>query len=235
MAARRKTWRLPVFAGLLLLVLLPINLALLYAAVAWTLVLFPLNSGSAAAAPAIDAYVLSNGVHTDLVFPVKSKLIDWESRFPKKDFAAVPADADYIAIGWGDRDFYLNTPEWKDLTLSRALGALTGRHGALLHVTYLRKADLLQQAYTMRLSEDSYRELILHVESSARLQDGRSVAVPGRYGSQDAFYEALGSYSVFTTCNTWTGTGLRRAGIKVSRWTPFDTLVVWHLPRYIHG
>ncbi|WP_394778562.1 TIGR02117 family protein [Undibacterium sp.] len=218
-------------------VLLPITLAALYAVVAWVLVLFPLNAHPDSAtnpSATLQAYVLTNGVHTDLVFPVKSRLMDWEQRFPKKDFIAIPADADYIAIGWGDRDFYLNTPQWKDLTLSRALGALTGQHSSLLHVTYLRKADLQHQAYTISLDDAGYRALIAHVESSARLRGGSFLPVPGgHYSGQDAFYEALGAYSVFTTCNTWTGVGLQRAGIKVSRWTPFDMLVVWHLPPYV--
>ncbi len=215
---------------MVLTVLLPAGILLAYIAAAFLLVLFPANSGPSPAA-GIEAYVVTNGVHTDLVFPVKNKMMDWERYFPKTQFAAVPADAGYIAIGWGDRDFYLNTPEWKDLSIAAAAGALTGRHATLLHVTYASKADL-GHAYKLTLTEQAYRALAEYVLASAKTQDQHFIQVPySGYSRQDSFYEATGSYSMFNTCNTWVGKGLLRAGVKVGRWTPFDALVVWHLPR----
>ncbi len=213
------------------MVLLPTGILLAYIAAAFLLVLFPANSGPSPASASIEAYVLTNGVHTDLAFPVKNKTMDWERYFPKTQFAAVPADAGYIAIGWGDRDFYLNTPEWKDLSIASAAGALTGRHASLLHVTYASKADLMH-AYKLMLTEEAYRVLAGYVLASAKTLDRHFIQVPhSGYSWQDSFYEATGSYSMFNTCNTWVGKGLQRAGVKVSRWTPFDTLVVWYLPR----
>jgi hypothetical protein len=50
------------------------------------------------------------------------------------------------------------------------------------------------------------------------------------YGHNDAFFQANGHYSLLQTCNTWTGAGLRAAGVKVSRWTPLPNLVTWYLP-----
>lgn len=215
-----------------LALLLPAGLLLAYLAAAYLLVLFPLDASPLDQASSAEAYVLTNGVHTDLVFPLKSATIDWERYFPRKDFVAIPADAAYIAIGWGDREFYLNTPEWKDLTVARALGALSGRHATLLHVTYLSKTDLRQYAYKLVLSEKNYRALADYALASAVISQQQAVPVPDRhYGPQDAFYEARGRYSLFNTCNSWVGTGLQRAHVKVSRWTPFDTLVTWYLIR----
>ena len=37
----------------------------------------------------VEAYILTNGVHTDLVFPVKSKEIDWSQKFPYEDRKSV--------------------------------------------------------------------------------------------------------------------------------------------------
>ena len=42
------------------------------------------------------------------------------------------------------------------------------------------------------------------------------------YGKRDAFYEAKGNYSLFTTCNTWTNTGLKEAKLPACLWTPLD-------------
>lgn len=200
----------------------------LYVAVACALVLWPANAKPAAEAPAVEAWVLSNGVHTDLVFPIRSATIDWLQLFPLADFRAVPPDAEFIAIGWGDREFYLNTPTWGDLTAARAFGALSGGNRALMHVSYLRRTQLRTGAYRLPLSHAQYVQLADYVRAS--LPSGRATPIAGaHYGNDDAFYEAEGGYHLFETCNTWTGRGLRQAGVTVSRWTPFDFNVVWHL------
>jgi len=203
----------------------------LYVAVACALVFWPANAKppiTVPAEPAVHAWVLSNGVHTDLVFPVRSATIDWQQLFPLADFKAVPPDAEFIAIGWGDREFYLHTPTWADLTAGRALGALVGGNRALVHVTYLQRAQIRRGAYALPLSQEQYARLVDYVRAS--LPAGRALPIAGaHYDKQDAFYEAEGGYNLFETCNTWTGRGLRHAGVTASRWTPFDFNVVWHL------
>ena len=212
-------------AGSLLALLAVVGL---YVGVAAALMLWPVNARAPTEPPRIEAYVLSNGVHTDLVMPVRSAVIDWAALFDPRDAKSPPPDAEFVAIGWGDREFYLHTPTWGDLTLRRAVGALVGANPSLLHVTWLTRAQLRQGAYVMPLSPRQYLELVAHVRGS--LPGDRAVALPGAgYGPDDAFYEAVGSYHLFETCNTWTGRGLRRAGVPVSRWTPFDFNVVGQL------
>ncbi|MDW5443611.1 TIGR02117 family protein [Polaromonas sp. SM01] len=200
----------------------------LYLAMACALMFWPAHAKPSTAASDVEAWVLSNGVHTDLVFPIHSTSIDWQQLFPPTDFKAVPPDAEFIAIGWGDREFYLNTPTWADLTASRAVGALLGGNRALIHVTYLQRGELRNGAYKLPLSQAQYVQLVDYVR--AALPSGQATPISGaHYGHNDAFYEAEGGYNFVETCNTWTGRGLRHAGVTVSRWTPFDFNVVWHL------
>jgi uncharacterized protein (TIGR02117 family) len=212
-------------------VLALLSLPLVYEGVAFVLLLAPtgarqIESGQAAQ---VQAYVLSNGVHTDLVLPLQADGVDWSTYFPRSDFRAVSPKATYIAIGWGDRNFYLYTPQWKDLTASVALSAMLGRDSAVLHVSYLQTADLAG-AYSLPLNSQQYQALQSYVLASLKTK-GRAEVVSGvHYDDNDAFYEASGRYNLFNTCNTWTGEALRQAGVKVSRWTPFDTLVTWYLP-----
>ena len=199
-----------------------------YVGVAAALMLMPANAKAPAEPSSVEAYVLSNGVHTDLVLPVRSAVIDWRALFDPRDAKAPPPDAEFVAVGWGDRDFYLNTPTWADLTAARAFGALRGGNRALLHVTWLRRADLRGSVWRLPLSVPQYAALAGHVH--AALPGARAVPIAGaHYDGNDAFYEANGSYHLFETCNTWTGRGLRRAGVPMGRWTPFDFTVVRHL------
>jgi uncharacterized protein (TIGR02117 family) len=220
------------FRGLLILLLLPLLFLLAYLGVASALMLWPANRGVEQAQDSraeVQAWVLSNGIHTDLVFPLRAHGVDWTELFPPTHLrAAPPPDAQYIAIGRGDREIYLYTPTWGDLTARRALTAALGVNGALLHVSYLRRADLASGAYSLPLSLAQYETLHRHVIES--LPQGRAQPVPGaHYAANDAFYEAVGNTHFFDTCNNWTGRGLRRAGVTVSRWTPFDFNVTWHL------
>src|SRR5688572_7884011 len=67
-------------------------------------------------------FVRSNDVHTDLVLPVVCEEldIDWRRSFPLSDFWGNVNDPRYVALGWGNRDFYLNTPTWAQFRLSTA-------------------------------------------------------------------------------------------------------------------
>ncbi len=206
----------------------PVGLVLLYVGTAWGLMLWPANAGRGGPAE-VEAYVITNGVHTDVVLPLVAAGIDWRTDFPPGDARAARPDAAFVAIGWGDREFYLNTPTWADLTARRALGAVLGRNSALLHVTWLARAQLPPgRTWKLALSTAQYHALAAQVR--AALPEGRAVRIPGaHYADDDAFYEATGRYHLFQTCNTWTGRVLRQAGVPMSRWTPFDVNVVRHL------
>ncbi|WP_211251748.1 TIGR02117 family protein [Andreprevotia chitinilytica] len=211
-----------------LLLLAPIGFILCYLLIAFGLVLFPANAEPSN--PTINAYIVSNGVHTDFVFPIESPQIDWRTIFPLAHLKAVPPDAAFMAIGWGDREFYLNTQNWGDLTVGRALSALSGQDRSLVHVEYLRAAELKAGTYRLPLSVAQYASLVNYVLETTQRAGLQGVNVPGaHYGRYDAFYEANGSYNLFNTCNAWIGHGLLQAGVKVSRWTPLDVNVLWHL------
>lgn len=182
----------------------------------------------------IDAYISSNGVHTDFIFPTHTSQMDWTTIFRPRYFNNPHLDTDFIAIGWGDREFYLNTPEWKDLTLKRALFAAAGQDRSLIHVEYLGQREFRaithHQAYHLHLSEDQYAQLRNYVLKTTVLDKNTAQNIANfHYDQNDAFFEATGQYSLFKTCNTWIGDGLRQAGLKISRWTPFDITVYWYL------
>lgn len=211
------------------LLAVPIGLIVCYLLAAFGLPFFPANR-DAPVSHDVEAYIVSNGVHTDFVFPARSALMDWTTVFPADAFTAMPADADFIAIGWGDREFYLSTPNWSDLTASRAFNAMLGRDHSLLHVEYLSAAELQTDVYRLPLSQAQYTSLIRYVLDTAQRERAHGVNVPGaHYGRYDAFFAANGRYHLFNTCNNWIGRGLMQAGVKVSRWTPLDMNVRQHL------
>lgn len=189
----------------------------------------PVNSDWAPSEDGIDAYIASNGVHTDFVLPVRSPLIDWREQIPLEHFSDPGSDVNYIALGWGDREFYLNTPRWEDLRAGTAVRAVLGVNPSVMHVTYLQRVQQLREVRPLRLSASEYQRLLGFLLDSFDYQDGAVVPVGFSYGARDAFFQARGSYNLIRTCNDWTGAGLRQAGVKTGLWTPFHWNVMNHL------
>ena len=218
---------------MLLAVIVLLSPLFVYFAAAWLLGSIAVNRDFVAPEDGIEIAVWSNGVHTDFVVPVQGTRKDWRSWFPLDDFDAPPPTVSHIAFGWGDKGFFLNVPEWKDLTLGVALDALVFDGDAAMHVTLLSQMpEAGDSVRRFRIDEEQYRALVSHLEDSLLLgTDGKPIHLgsPGYIG-QDTFYDATGDYGPVTICNQWTGAGLRKAGVTTGVWTPFEPLVMKHLP-----
>lgn len=176
-------------------------------------------------------YILSNGVHTDIVVPIKTQQIDWSRSIRFENTAANDTTAKLLALGWGDKGFYLETPTWADLKVSTACKAAFGLSNSAIHATFYKSLKENSQCKRIRISKIEYQQLIDYLKGSLKMdKDGIPILIrtTANYGKNDAFYEAEGSYSVFHTCNTWTNSSLKSCGQKASLWTPFDTGIFYH-------
>lgn len=176
----------------------------------------------------IHGYILTNGVHTDLVFPVKSQWTDWSKKFPFENTLSKRTDFKYISIGWGDKGFYLDTPTWADLKFSTAFKAAFWLGDAAVHATYYDKMQEGEDCKRLAFTERQYKDIIEFVDSSLDKNtngDYIYVETDAQYGKNDAFYEAKGTYSIFHTCNTWTNNALKKAGQKGVLWAGTDTAI----------
>jgi uncharacterized protein (TIGR02117 family) len=195
-----------------------------YAIAAVVLGAIPVNGGWKQPESGVRIYVIDNGVHTDLVLPVVAEGVDWRDRVKPEDIAnPKQAGHPWLAFGWGDRDFYLNTKTWGDVSPVRVGKALSGMGRTVLHVAHLPAPGEGPHMRTIVLTPDQYRRLAAYVRGTF----GEGPSVHG-YGDNDAFYEARGGYSALRTCNQWTGGALREAGVKMGWWTPLPfTVMQW--------
>jgi uncharacterized protein (TIGR02117 family) len=206
--------------------------ALLYAVAALALGYLPVNRDFQPATGGTEVFVCSNGVHTDFVLPVTTSVIDWSKRFPARDFGAPVAGFDHLGIGWGDLAFYRGTPRWRDFHIGTALHALAGLGPSALHVQYRRRPGPLEKCGRLAIDDAQYRALADYIDGAllaSAAGDAAVLAAPG-YGASDAFYIAVGRFSLFKSCNVWVGQGLKSAGLPSGVWTPFAFQVLDHLP-----
>jgi len=212
-----------------------VGVVAVYWGVAQVLSRIPVAAEATTEAATIPFFIRSNGVHTDLVMPVKSEFIDWSRQLPFGNTQAHDATYEYVGVGWGDKGFYLDTPTWAELKASTAVRAGFWLSTTLMHATFYRMADLAPgpECVPLRLTPAQYRRLIAYVEKSfQRDAAGDFNWVPGHsYADHDAFYEANNRYSVLNTCNTWSNRGLKVSGQKASLWTPFDTGILYQYGR----
>ena len=170
---------------------------------------------------AVQLYLRSSGVHTDIIVPVQHSLQDWRSVFPYQDFR-FEGEAQYLAVGWGEQNFYIHTPTWGDLTVPVALNAMLLPSKSTLHVRYWRAAPpVSEQCVPFSISEEQYVILIKHIRNTFKEKEGRAEVIKDAYYSKyDAFYEAKGKYHAFNTCNSWVNKGLKKASIRTALWSP---------------
>ena len=212
-----------------LLAVLALPLLYFLAAVAGALI--PANPSWKEPSQGITIFVRSNGVHTWVMVPAVTPQADWR-RLIRPEHLKDPRQAgDHFAFGWGNREFYLNTPTWSDLSAGTALRALFGGGPTLMHVDHESAPRPDPDQRPIRLTDQQYRALTRYIRASFRLDSqGLPLPLPGRgYGPSDTFYEGRGRYSLFMTSNEWTGRALRAAGVRTGLWTPFEPSIMWRL------
>ena len=192
--------------------------------------LFPANRGFRSTPDGFEVYVTSNGAHTGIVLPSKTAVMNWETLFPGSDFPSRSVRS-HIEFGWGDRQFYIETPTWSEVRSGSVLRSSLWPTSATMHVMYLSKPRESSRCRRIALQSDQFRRLVQELRGDLALGlDGKPIQIADAgYGSWDAFYEARGSYHLFNTCNSWTGRTLRRSGVKVGIWTPFPYSVMQSL------
>lgn len=209
-----------------------LGLILLYALLAVTLPRITVNSSHRSPKEGVRVFIESNGVHADFIVPVRTSAINWTQHLPVEWFEAVDRSYGYLAFGWGDKGFYLDTPTWSDLEFGTAFKAVFFLGSAAMHVAYVRFEPVPNdRCRLLVLSEDQYRDLTDYLlDSFARDEAGQLLRIdhPG-YTPQDRFFDARGRYSLVNTCNEWTGAGLRRIGVRTGLWTPFAPDVLRNL------
>ena len=214
------------FIGLSLLLLVAV-----YCAAAIIGSSLPRNAGWQQPDDGVTIYVVTNGVHTGLILPASAAGEDLSLIFRPTDLANPQDAGNWLLFGWGDREFYLNTPQWSDIRIGTAVAALLGSGQTLLHVDHLQNPTTVDDPRPVRLTPAAYRRLVKAITGTLALgADGRPRAIAG-YGELDIFYEARGRYSALNTCNVWTSDRLNAAGVRTGRWTPISGGVMWwHLP-----
>lgn len=174
-------------------------------------------------------YVQSNGIHTDICMPTSTDCINWNeflpvSHYPKNN------DFDFVTIGWGDKGFFLDTPEWSQLKFSTAFNAVFLPSPTAMHVKYGKEPTITSDRKRVYLDKKDYLKLIKYVQGSFVMNGEMVDLIEDKgYTFSDNFYEAHHSYHLFRTCNIWTNEALKKAGVRTGIYALFPDGILSHL------
>lgn len=160
-------------------------------------------------------YLINNGWHQEIALPLrdcaeKDLLVGSEDKGP------------YLLIGWGDREFFLNTPYLRMLTLKKTVWALFFPSESVLKVSFLKGTPRVVPGVTrIPVTEEMLCRLYeLAAEEKASPDPLSSELSHPAYG-EALFFMGKSYYSILFTCNNWSGRVLKKGGIPSGLWTPW--------------
>ncbi len=161
--------------------------------------------------PTAAIYLVSHGWHAGLVIKradIPAGVWPQHYEFP---------EAEYLEVGWGDKDYYMTPNAGLGITLKAGLLPTS----SVLHVVgfdapvtqYFPHSEIIR----VDLSAAGLERLCRYIENSyARDESTSSQSLgPSLYG-EGLFYLSRESYHAFNTCNAWTARALREAGCPLS-------------------
>ena len=159
--------------------------------------------------PVIAIYLVAHDGHTGIAVPrARIPLGLWPESgdFPQ---------AEYLEVGWGNRDFYYGRIQGFWGTLGATLPSPSVLHVAGFRgppAQYFRASEVIELA----VPAEGFANLVRYIHEAHE----RTGALPaaslgsGLYGDS-RFYPAWESFHLFRTCNVWTAQALRAAGLPV--------------------
>jgi len=214
------------WTGSLLLALLSLLVAYALLLVLGTLI--PARRHFKPSEKGIDIYIHTNGMHASFILPAKHPVFDWTHLILPELFEIKGSLETFLGIGWGDRAIYLDIVEWSELTLGLGFRTLFLPTTPIMHINAFHSLPTTNILHT-RVSDTQYLKLCEFIHQTFALdQAGQLKLIPDRgYSQNDQFYEAIGKYHAFNTCNTWANRGLKQAGIRTASWTSIDRSIFY--------
>ena len=154
-----------IFQIILKVIATVIGLVIIYAVLALTIPYLPVQKKATNDVADIPIYIYTNGVHTDIVMPIKTNQVDWSKKILFENTTSKSTNFNYVGIGWGDKGFYLDTPTWAELKVSTAFHAAFWLGESAMHTTFYKAMTEGDDCKKIMLTKAQYADLVKFVDS----------------------------------------------------------------------
>ena len=179
----------------------------------------------------ISLYISNQGIHTEIIVPVKNEYFDWNQFLPLTEIGReATSDYKYVSFGWGDRAFMLETSTSAIINPVTAFKALFLPTPSTVHVESYRVLPRNLETKCVKISGANYLRLVNFIKNSFLLDAaGNKIKISYGYDNSDSIYEAKGNYSILRTCNDWTAEALQKADANTPLWSTLSSAIMFHL------
>jgi len=182
--------------------------------------LVPANNDWQQPKDGVDIFVETNGVHVSLVLPIAAAGEDLSDLIRPDHLTNRDLYGTHAMIGWGHGRVYRNAQTWDDVKSGDVASAIFGSNYTTLHIYHLINPQPLAHRKLLRVTPKQYRSIMSQIRSTFRLNKNGDSIAHSAYADDNLFYDSNGHYSAINTCNNWTATVLRNAGVRMGIWTP---------------
>ncbi|MGL5065481.1 MAG: TIGR02117 family protein [Microcoleus sp.] len=179
----------------------------------------------------IPIYVRNQGIHTEIIVPVKNEYFNWNQFLPLTEIGRdANSDYKYLGFGWGDRAFMLATPTSATIDPIITFKALFLPTPSTMQVQGYGALPFDRATKCVKISSANYLRIVNFIKNSFQLDAaGNTIKISYGYHNHDSFYEAKGSYSILRSCNDWTAEALREADVNTPVWSTLSSAIMLHL------
>jgi uncharacterized protein (TIGR02117 family) len=179
----------------------------------------------------ISIYVHNQGIHTEIIVPVKNEYFNWNQFLPLTEIGRdANSDYKYLGFGWGDRAFMLATPTSATIDPIITFKALFLPTPSTMQVQGYEVFPRDRTTKCVKISGANYLNMAKFIKNSFQLDAaGNKIKISYGYHNHDSFYEAKGSYSILRSCNDWTAEALREADVNTPVWSTLSSAIMLHL------
>lgn len=150
-----------------------LGLPFLFIVISFLLTYITVNNHTSTESRDKTIYLSTNGVHLDIIIPKRM--------LPDSVLLGLKYSGfdQYLAFGWGDENFYLNTPTWGDLTFSNAFNALFLKSTSLMHVT--RYPRIRSRWQEVKVNDKELEKLVLFIHRTfSKNEENKKIILEGK-------------------------------------------------------
>jgi uncharacterized protein (TIGR02117 family) len=170
-------------------------------------------------------FVVAYGFHTGLA--VRAGDVP-EAAWPaRRDFP----DADFLVIGWGEREYYPRDEPGIWLALRALFTPARSTVNVIPVAGPITRAFRDTEVIELRVPGSGFQRMVEFVRETHELDaHGRGIVIPSDLRDQGRFYASPRTFHALENCNTWVARALQRAGLPVQ---PEMTLTAGSLLRQV--
>jgi uncharacterized protein (TIGR02117 family) len=169
-------------------------------------------------------YITNHAGKSNIIIPVKNKLVNWEENFNQIKCDSVYQNQNWLNFGFDELDTYLQNDS-NYLSYFFLFPQYCGFGQPIIHVNYLNDSAINKKnTLKIYLGTEQYLKLCDFIKESFESYESDSfkLNVNSAHIKNEVIFKAKQEFSFIYTSNTWANNALKSFGYKTGIWTALE-------------